>query len=151
MVPSRDVCSPHCSCPWTQSIAFLKNNLFVVQDTSDSRCVPIQVLDPSRSPYLHQIHHKSVPIHMSKKCSLLILQNLEGICSESFAASVSYNPLSTSQLINEAIRQASSTCKVGKYPMNVFYLPGICTQVVIDHWFYIAWTRPMKKPAARCK
>lgn len=30
--------------------------------------------------------------------------------------------------------------------MNVFHLPGICAQVVIDHWFYISWSRPMKKP-----
>lgn len=30
--------------------------------------------------------------------------------------------------------------------MNVFHLPGICAQVVIDHWLYISWSRPMKKP-----
>lgn len=52
--------------------------------------------------------------------------------------SVSHNPLSTGQLINEAVRQFPSTRKVEKYHVNVFHLPDICTQVVIDHWFYIA-------------
>lgn len=48
-----------------------------------------------------------------------------------------YPIIQAGQLINEAVSQFPISCKVGKQHVDVFYLLGICTQVVIDHWFYI--------------
>lgn len=77
--------------PSTQTVTLLKTNLFVVQDTSDSYCVPIQGPDPPRSPFLAQIHHNSREVCPNSYdprnvASFLKKEKLEDMCSELFAA-----------------------------------------------------------------